>query len=122
MVRKLADGRIYTGQQAKDNKLVDALGTLDAAIADLRDLSRKKFKLPEQSELPIRKTPASFERLLDQLLNQTSISIALPFFDIAGVGKMSGAIADQLTSKLTGHNMQAGNYDPPILLMPSWFN
>lgn len=122
VVRKLADGRIYTGQQAKDNKLVDALGTLDAAIADLRDLSRKKFKLPEQSELPIRKSPASFERLLDQLLNQTSISIALPFFDIAGAGKMSGAIADQLTSKLTSHNMQEGNYDPPILLMPSWFN
>jgi protease-4 len=78
--------------------------------------------LPEQSELPIRKSPASFERLLDQLLNQTSISIALPFFDIAGAGNISGAIADQLTSKLTGHNMQAGNYDPPILLMPSWFN
>ncbi|MCY7332862.1 MAG: hypothetical protein LH649_09425 [Pseudanabaena sp. CAN_BIN31] len=50
------------------------------------------------------------------------MSIALPFFDIAGTGNMSNAIADQLTSKLAGHNMQAGNYDPPILLMPSWFN
>lgn len=32
-VRQLGDGRIYTGQQAKDNGLVDQLGTLDDAIA-----------------------------------------------------------------------------------------
>jgi protease-4 len=122
IVRKLADGRIYTGRQAKENKLVDAVGTLDEAIADLRSLSRKKFNIAESKELPIRKSLASFERLLDQLLNQVNVSIALPFFDVAGTGNMSNAIADQLTSKLAGHNMQVGNYDPPILLMPSWFN
>ncbi|OYQ62486.1 signal peptide peptidase SppA [Pseudanabaena sp. SR411] len=122
VVRKLADGRLYTGQQAKDNKLVDALGTLDVAIADLRSLSRKKFNLPEERELPIRKSPASFERLLDQLLSQANVSIALPFFDIAGTNRISGVIADQLTSKLTSRNMQTSSYDPPILLMPSWFH
>jgi protease-4 len=122
VVRKLADGRIYTGSQAKENKLVDAIGTLDEAIIDLRTLARKKFNLPETKELPIRKSPASFERLLDQLLNQAGVSIALPFFDVVGNGKISGAIADQLTSKLAGQNMQMGNYDPPVLLMPSWFN
>jgi protease-4 len=122
VVRKLADGRLYTGQQAKDNKLVDAIGTLDVAIADLRSLSRKKFNLPEERELPIRKSPASFERLLDQLLSQANVSIALPFFDLAGTDRISGAIADQLTSKLTSHNMQTSSYDPPILLMPSWFH
>jgi protease-4 len=122
VVRKLADGRLYTGQQAKDNKLVDAIGTLDVAIADLRTLSRKKFNLPESIELPIRKTPASFERLLDQLLSQANVSIALPFFDLAGTDRISGAIADQLTSKQTSRNMQTSNFDPPILLMPSWFH
>lgn len=122
VVRKLADGRLYTGQQAKDNKLVDAIGTLDVAIADLRTLSRKKFNLPESIELPIRKTPASFERLLDQLLSQANVSIALPFFDFAGTDRISGVIADQLTSNLTSHNMQTSNFDPPILLMPSWFH
>jgi protease-4 len=121
-VRKLADGRIYTGRQAKENKLVDALGTLDEAIADLRGLSRKRFEFAEDKELPIRKSRASFERLLEQLLNQVNVSIALPFSDITGTGDMSNAIADQLTSKLASHNMQTGNYDPPILLMPSWFN
>jgi protease-4 len=122
VVRKLADGRLYTGQQAKDNKLVDAIGTLDVAIADLRTLSRKKFNLPESIELPIRKTPASFERLLDQLLSQANVSIALPFFDLAGTDRISGAIADHLTSNLASHNMQTSNFDPPILLMPSWFH
>jgi protease-4 len=126
IVRKLADGRIYTGQQAQENKLVDSLGTLNQAIADLRSLSKKKFNLAESKELPIRKSPASFERLLDQLLSQASISIALPFFDMANAGNLaggfSGAIADQLTTKLTGHNLQSNSYDPPILLMPSWGN
>jgi protease-4 len=121
VVRKLADGRIYTGRQAKENKLVDVIGTLDEAVADLRTLARKKFNLPETKELPIRKSPASFERLLDQLLNQAGVSIALPFFDVVGNGKISGAITDQLTAKLAGQNMQMGNYDPPVLLMPSWF-
>ncbi|MFN5470824.1 MAG: signal peptide peptidase SppA, partial [Pseudanabaena sp.] len=97
VVRKLADGRIYTGRQAKENKLVDVIGTLDEAVADLRTLARKKFNLPETKELPIRKSPASFERLLDQLLNQAGVSIALPFFDVVGNGKISGAITDQLT-------------------------
>jgi protease-4 len=125
VVRKLADGRIYTGRQAQANKLVDALGTLDQAVADLRTLSRKQFNLPESQELPLRRSPASFERLIDQLFSQTSVNIALPFiaraFDIAGTGKLN-AIADQFSSQLAGQGMQAGNYDPPILLMPSWVN
>ena len=32
-VKELADGRVYTGEQAKKNKLVDELGGLEAAIA-----------------------------------------------------------------------------------------
>jgi protease IV len=32
-VRKLADGRVYTGQEAKANHLIDELGTLQDAIA-----------------------------------------------------------------------------------------
>lgn len=130
VVRNLADGRIYTGRQAQENKLVDALGTLDQAIADLRGLARKKFDIPTDRELPIRKSFASFDRILDQLLNQANVSIALPFFsiarDLASNGDISGAfsdaIANQMTSKLTGQNMQAKSYDPPILLMPSWAN
>ncbi|PZU92993.1 MAG: signal peptide peptidase SppA [Pseudanabaena sp.] len=123
VVRNLADGRLFTGRQAKENKLIDELGTQDQAIADLRGLARKKFDLPESSELPISRSPASFERLLDQLLSQVNLNVALPFFNLAGSGgsydSLSGAIANQLTSKLVGQNPQATSFDPPILLMPN---
>ena len=36
-VRKLADGRIYDGSQAVKNGLVDEIGDLDAAIADITE-------------------------------------------------------------------------------------
>jgi protease-4 len=38
-VLDLADGRIYTGQQALDVGLVDELGNLDSAIAGARELA-----------------------------------------------------------------------------------
>ncbi|GIW23197.1 MAG: peptidase [Candidatus Sericytochromatia bacterium] len=38
LVRKLADGRIYTGNQAYANRLVDKLGTQEDAINDLAKL------------------------------------------------------------------------------------
>jgi protease-4 len=38
-VLKLADGRIYTGEQARDVGLVDELGNLDDAIAGARELA-----------------------------------------------------------------------------------
>ena len=38
-VRKLADGRVYTGQEAKANGLVDELGTLQDAVAAAAKIS-----------------------------------------------------------------------------------
>lgn len=35
-VKKLADGRIYTAQQAKNNGLVDEIGTLEDAVSDMK--------------------------------------------------------------------------------------
>ena len=42
-IKKLADGRIYTGDQAKAAGLVDDLGYLEDAI----ELAKKKAKLPK---------------------------------------------------------------------------
>ncbi|OIP78821.1 MAG: S49 family peptidase [Oscillatoriales cyanobacterium CG2_30_44_21] len=123
VVRRLADGRIFTGRQAKENKLVDELGTQDQAIADLRGLARKKFNLPETSELPISESRGSFGRLLEQLLGQVNFNVALPFFKIAGsndvYNSISEVIANQLSLRVAGQNPQANSFDPPILLMPS---
>ena len=41
-VRKIADGRVYSGKQAKDLGLVDKLGNLDTATEDARKLSKLK--------------------------------------------------------------------------------
>jgi len=41
-VRKLADGRIYTGKQALDNGLVDQLGYIDDAITLAKDMTGLK--------------------------------------------------------------------------------
>lgn len=35
-VKKLADGRIYTAKQAQENGLIDQIGTLQDAVADMR--------------------------------------------------------------------------------------
>ncbi len=36
-VRELADGRIYTGKQAKENKLIDEVGSFEDALLDLQE-------------------------------------------------------------------------------------
>jgi len=60
----LAEGRVYTGVQAKANGLVDEVGTLGDAIAE----SRKLAGIPEgeKAELLILPKPKSFfEQLMD---------------------------------------------------------
>jgi len=39
-VRRLADGRVFTGEQAKENGLVDQLGYMDDAIAAAKELAQ----------------------------------------------------------------------------------
>jgi protease IV len=67
MLEKVADGRIFTGRQAVDLKLVDALGDEKTAIAWLvaqknvkRDLPVRDFKLsPRLGDLTFLRTAAS---------------------------------------------------------------
>ena len=42
-VKKLADGRIYSGRQALKVKLVDALGGYDDAVADIKKICKEKY-------------------------------------------------------------------------------
>ncbi len=50
-VRKLADGRIYSGRQALDCKLIDQLGGYEVAIAVVQKLARQRYKL--STDLPL---------------------------------------------------------------------
>jgi protease IV len=45
-VAQVAEGRIWSGAQGLDNKLVDTLGGLDAAIARARELGKLKVDAP----------------------------------------------------------------------------
>jgi protease IV len=109
-LRKLADGRIYTGTQAQANGLVDVVGTYTDALNDLRLLARKKFNLPETKDLPIESNERSLKFFLDQIFGQSSLK--------SPVNKLF----TNLAQKFMGTQTTVSNYEPPILLMPSWFS
>lgn len=63
-VKAVAEGRVWTGRQAKENGLVDALGGLDTAIA----LAKEAAKLPADADIPVERFPqpkSPFEILID---------------------------------------------------------
>lgn len=77
-VKKLADGRVFTGRKAYQLKLVDTLGTFEDAIriaADLAEIygtpriikERKKEKL---SDLLFGEMKSDFDKLKNEFLNQ----------------------------------------------------
>ena len=65
-IDQLAQGRVWTGRQAHENGLVDALGGLMNAV----DLAKKRAKIPADSEVELTVYPPTrtfFELLADQL-------------------------------------------------------
>ncbi len=112
-VRKLSDGRIYTGRQAKENGLVDEIGTYDDAVADLRKQVRAKFQIPESQDLPIERSPGSLDRLFDQLfaISPVKLQIPAPF----------NAIADRVAPNLSQNMNSLSSSNSPVLLLPSWY-
>jgi len=66
----IAQGRVWTGQQAKQNHLVDELGGLDRAVA----IARQRAKLPAEGdvELKVYPAPKSFYELLSDQFSGSS--------------------------------------------------
>jgi protease-4 len=70
-VEKVAQGRVWTGEQARERGLVDALGGLDAAIAAAKELAG--IPMEEQvSLLYLPKAKPLLDRILD-LVSSTSL-------------------------------------------------
>ena len=63
-LEKLAGGRVWTGRQAKDNGLVDELGTLDDAIAGAKQLAGIDPKT-EMELLTLPKPVSFFDKLME---------------------------------------------------------
>lgn len=70
-VRKLADGRVFTGQEAKNNGLVDELGTLQDAIAAAAKLAGIR------GEPKVVTPPKKQTSLLDLLLGDARSQLSL---------------------------------------------
>jgi protease-4 len=74
---KLAGGRIWTGRQAKENGLIDELGTLEDAIAAARALTDLPAdKEPELLQLP--KSKSFFDSLLEDMGGTRAPRMRLP--------------------------------------------
>src|SRR5499427_7964101 len=71
----IAQGRVWTGQQAKQNGLVDSLGGLDAAVA----IAKQKAKLAADAEVELVVFPPrkSFYELLTDQFSGASDQIAM---------------------------------------------
>jgi len=71
-LRPLADGRVFTGSEAKANGLVDELGTLQDAVAGTARLVGIK------GEPRLLEPPEERRSLLDLLLGSSRLSLPLP--------------------------------------------
>jgi protease IV len=81
-VRPIADGRVFSGRQAKEVKLVDELGGLEAAVAEAG-------KLGGISGEPDTEYPHKDKKLLRELLG-----------DDADMDSMAGALRDRVLGEL----------------------
>lgn len=70
-VASIAEGRIYTGKQAKDLKLIDAIGGKDQAL----DLAAKLGGIPGSYKVVTMSSPKSFNDILSSLSSKIGYSI-----------------------------------------------
>jgi protease-4 len=71
-VKKLADGRMYLGKQAKALGLIDSLGSYETAIASLQEMARARFKLTKDLPVDEGRRRTYFSQILDLIDSKTS--------------------------------------------------
>ncbi|CAI4032511.1 Signal peptide peptidase SppA [Nitrospira tepida] len=77
-IRKLADGRIYTGEQAKEAGLIDAIGYLDDAV----ELAKKRGKVSNARVVTYRRPGDYRNNIYSRLAGQPNALSALPSLDL----------------------------------------
>ncbi|NQV56599.1 MAG: signal peptide peptidase SppA [Rhodospirillales bacterium] len=70
---KLSDGRIYTGRQARENGLIDAIGSIETARTWLATNKNISAKLP-QRQVRVRHKDGVIREILDDLVGKTLFS------------------------------------------------
>ena len=72
-LKKVTDGTVYTGKQALDNGLIDALGDEDTALQWLQE--EKKISNLEVIDLEIRKPVSKLDKFLDSRSDLSLLSL-----------------------------------------------
>lgn len=101
-VSKVAQGRVWSGTEAKDLNLIDETGGLNAAIDEA-------FQLSGLSSLAIEQVPASSE-LADKIALLLEKTGAAPVARVSGPLSKIAAEVDALTLQLRGLNDPRGVY------------
>jgi protease-4 len=96
-VRKIAQGRVWTGQQALAFKLVDQLGDFDAALKE----AKKEAKLPPDQPVQLVSLPRQ-PSLFEQLLGSGSVS------SHAAMGGALSRIVEPWLAVLRAERVQSG--------------
>ena len=76
-LKKYADGRILTGRQAKEIKLIDKLGNIQDAIDEAKKLSGLKGK--KVMVIRLKKEEGILKKLLD---SKVEMSDFIPYFQL----------------------------------------
>lgn len=96
-VKRLADGRIYSGRQAKKNGLIDELGGYDTALADLQTVCMKKYGSKDKLPVDDKGEGGLLSSLLESS-SSTGIFTNTPFHVNAGIA--DDVVSDYLMNKL----------------------
>lgn len=86
-IDKIAQGRVWTGRQASENGLVDALGGLDEAVA----LAKERAKIPADQDVEIVVFPprrSLYEVLSDELSGGAERAVAARLSDYLSRGQL----------------------------------
>jgi protease-4 len=77
-IRKLADGRIYTGEQAKEAGLVDGIGYLDDAV----ELAKNRAKVSNIRVVTYRRPGEYRNNIYSRLSGEPTLGPTLPSLDL----------------------------------------
>ena len=90
-INAIAQGRVWTGRQASQNGLVDALGGLDTAI----DIAKEKAGIDadDSVQLVVYPAPKSFYELVERVLRRASAGVDCRVADDEPVGGRAGSAA-----------------------------
>jgi len=109
-VKKIADGRIYSGRQAKKIGLVDELGSYHDALKDLQETCKQKYGLTSDLTVDDKSSSSVLESLFDTSSQSSMFGQTLGY---APAKSLETSVIEQMIPV----SMQAKYYKQPLWLM-----